>query len=218
MKFGMKHSFGKEYFGSAYCDYTKQNPERKMLFYKRLVEQLPKRALPASILDIGCAFGTFLAAVDSSWRRFGIDISEYALRTASKRTPGAHFIVADAAFLPVNYAVDTVVAFDCLEHVENLETAAAGINKTLSATGYFIFVVPVYDGPLGPVIRLLDHDSTHIHKKPREFWLRWTEAHFKPCQWRGIVRYFLPGGIYLHAATKILRRFTPAIVVVARKK
>jgi len=214
----MMRSFGKEYFGCAYNDYVKQNPESKILYYKRLVEQTYTQDKPAHIMDIGCAFGTFLAAVDPSWRRFGIDVSEYALQTASRRNCGAHFIAADASFLPVNYTMDTMVAFDSLEHVANLESAAAGIKKTLAAKGYFIFVVPVYDGPLGPVIHQLDHDSTHIHKKSRGFWLQWTKEHFELSEWQGIVRYLFPGGIYVHMVTKIFRRFTPAIAVVARRK
>ena len=212
------HCFGKEYFRKAYHDYEKQNPACKMLFYKSLVERTLERGKPASIMDIGCAFGAFLSVADPSWRRFGMDVSEYALRTASRRAPGAYFIAADANYLPVNCAVDAVVAFDSLEHVENLESAAAGIKKMLSSRGYFIFVVPVYDGPMAPIIRLLDHDTTHIHKEPRDFWLRWAKTHFELCEWQGIVRYLFPAGVYLHVVTKILRHYTSAIAVVARKK
>jgi hypothetical protein len=37
-------------------------------------------------------------------------------------------------------------------------------------------------------------------------------------QWQGILRYLLPGGYYLHLVTEDLRRHTPAIIVVARKR
>jgi SAM-dependent methyltransferase len=214
----VRHSFGKEYFRNVYRDYEKQNPKRKLLFYKKLVEQALPRDKPARLLDIGCAFGAFLSHANPSWTRLGIDTSEYALREASRRAPGAFFIAADAAYLPTNCAVDAIVTFDSLEHVKNLEFAAAGIKRMLSSRGYFIFVVPVYDGPMGPIIRLLDHDTTHIHKQSREFWLTWAKTHFELCEWQGIFRYLFPAGVYLHVKTKALRRYASAIAVIARKK
>jgi SAM-dependent methyltransferase len=189
-----------------------------MLFYKRLVERTVRRDGPARLMEVGCAFGRFLSIADASWLRLGCDISEYALHTALTRAPGAYFIAADAAYLPVKCTFDVIVAFDSLEHVHNLELVADGFKNMLSSRGYLIFVVPVYDGPMGPVIRLLDHDTTHIHKKPRDFWLGWAESHFELCEWQGIFRYLFPAGVYLHFVTKVLRKFAPAIVVVTRKK
>jgi SAM-dependent methyltransferase len=214
----LRHSFGKDYYSSAYRDYKKQNPKRKLLFYKNLVEQVVPYEKAASIIDVGCAFGVFLSYLNSSWMRLGIDTSEYALREALRRVPGAFFMAADAAFLPVSGAVHAIVAFDSLEHVANLEFVATGIKRMLLSRGYFIFVVPVYDGPLGPVIRLLDHDATHIHKQPREFWLKWAATHFDVCEWKGIFRYLFPAGVYLHVVTKPLRHYASAIAVIARKK
>jgi SAM-dependent methyltransferase len=212
------YDFQKDYFRKAYRNYERQNPLRKMLFYKRLVERSAGTDKPARLLEVGCAGGRFLSHADASWARFGIDISEYALRTASERSPGASFIAADAAYLPVKGPFDMIVAFDSLEHVRNLEMAATGFKNALSSRGCFIFVVPVYDGPTGPIIRSLDHDTTHIHKKPRDFWLTWADAHFELREWHGIFRYLFPAGVYLHLVTKTLRRCAPAIAVVARKK
>ena len=214
----LRHSFGKEYFSSAYRDYEKQNPMRKLLFYKKLVERVLPRDKPARLLDIGCAFGAFLSYLNPSWTRLGMDTSEYALRDALRRAPGAFFMAADAAFFPLNCAANAVVAFDSLEHIKNLDLASIGIKRMLLSRGYFIFVVPVYDGPLGSVIRLLDHDTTHIHKQPRAFWLKWAETHFDVCEWQGIFRYLFPVGVYLHVVTKTLRQYASAIAVIARKK
>jgi SAM-dependent methyltransferase len=210
--------FRKDYFTKAYRDYERQNPPRKMLFYKKLIERMVDRNKTTRLLEVGCAFGRFLSTADSSWMRIGLDISEYALQTASNQAPGAYFFSADAAYLPLNCTVDAIVAFDSLEHIQNLELVAAGFKNILSSRGYFIFVVPVYDGPTGPVIRVLDHDTTHIHKKPRNFWLQWAETHFELCEWQGIFRYLFPAGVYLHFVTKVLRKYAPAIAVITRKK
>jgi hypothetical protein len=75
----------------------------------------------------------------------------------------------------------------------------------------------VYDGPTGPIIHALDHDPTHVHKRGRDFWLDWTRQHFVLNRWCGIYRYLLPGGYYVHVPTRLLRRATPAIAVVAHK-
>jgi SAM-dependent methyltransferase len=216
MSLSPARSFSQEYFNSAYRDYNRQNPRGKMLFYKNLVENAAGCG-PLRLLEAGCAFGSFLSFTDASWTRIGFDISEYALQTAKRRAPGAAVIAADAAHPPFTCSVDVIVAFDSLEHVGNLECVAEGFKSMLSSRGYFIFVVPVYDGPTGPVIRLLDQDRTHIHKKPRDFWLEWAKTHFEVCEWMGIFRYLFPAGVYLHYVTKTLRRCAPAIAVVARK-
>lgn len=52
----------------------------------------------------------------------------------------------------------------------------------------------------------------------RQRWLDWAESHFALVEWQGILRYLLPGGYYLHLVTEALRRHTPAIIVVARKR
>jgi hypothetical protein len=76
--------------------------------------------------------------------------------------------------------------------------------------------VPVYDGLSGPIIRRLDHDVTHLQKHGRDFWLRLVSRRFHVVAWQGLVRYLLPGGVYLNWPTTVFRRHTPAIAVVAR--
>ena len=148
----------------------------------------------------------FLSSIGPLWQRFGIDASEFALCRARKRVPEAHLTVSDAAKLPFKGAFDIIVAFDVLEHIMELETIPENIASKLNPGGYFIFVVPVYDGPTGPIIRKLDHDTTHRHKRSRFFWLAWVSSHFTVCQWQGVFRYLFPFGGYLHVPTKLLNR------------
>jgi SAM-dependent methyltransferase len=214
--------FLKSYFDDFYIDYELQNPRKKMAFYKKLVEHaVPGATRPhprPRLLEMGCAFGFFLSSLGPPWQRFGIDASEYALCRAHTRVPEAHLTVSDAAKLPFKGAFDIIVAFDVLEHIMELETIPENIASKLNPGGYFIFVVPVYDGPAGPIIRKLDRDTTHRHKRSRFFWLAWASSHFTVCQWQGVFRYLFPFGGYLHVPTKLLRRMAPAIAVVARKK
>jgi SAM-dependent methyltransferase len=216
----MPAKFLKSYLDDFYVDYGRQNPRAKMAFYKKLVEETGAGLAPSRLrlLEMGCAFGFFLSVVNPSWQRFGIDASEYAVRLARKRATDAHMAVSDAAKLPFKGAFDVIVAFDVLEHLIGIETIPENIASRLNPGGYFIFVVPVYDGPTGPIIRKLDRDTTHLHKKSRNFWLSWASTHFTVCQWQGVFRYLFPLGLYMHVSTKLLRGMTPAIAVVARKK
>ncbi len=210
--------FEREYFETHYRNYARQNPPRKLSFYRYLAERAAPAARPPRILDIGCAFGAFLSALNPEWQRFGADVSRFAIDQARLAVPGATFACAGVGEIPFQEPFDIITAFDVIEHVPSLDLVASAIHSRLRAAGHLLFVVPVYDGPTGPIIRLLDKDETHIHKRSRCFWLRWTEENFVLLDWWGMVRYLLPGGFYLHYTTRALRRFTPAIAVMARRK
>ncbi len=213
--------FEQEYFEKYYADYTRQNPPKKMEFYRSLIEGTVEGIERPRILELGCAFGKFLGSLDPKWDRYGQDISEFAIERARRSIPavsavqGPEFAVSSITHIPFVGPFDTMVSFDVLEHVEDLDRVASVVREKLSPSGHFIFVVPVYDGPTSPLIHLLDKDITHIHKKSRAFWLDWGGQHFRVNDWWGIYRFLTPFGFYIHRPTKVLRRFTPAIAVVA---
>ena len=211
--------FDADYYRTYYREYTRQNPPRKLRFYARRVEQHLAPGLPRRIHDLGCGFGDFLATLGPEWQVCGSDVSEFAITQAAQRHPRAAFKVAsatDRAVFPDPFGV--VTAFDVLEHVADLGAVAAAVNEQLAPGGAFLFVVPVYDGLSGPIIRALDRDPTHIHKWPRRRWLDWAAAHFEVREWLGAVRYLFPLLGYLHVTTRLLRRHTPAILVACRKR
>jgi SAM-dependent methyltransferase len=214
---GAAGRFEQDYFEKNYRDYDRQNPARKLRFYCALAERAAASVERPRVLDLGCAFGKFLGALGPRWERFGLDASEFAIERARRSVPGATFAVSAIPDVPFAERMDVVTAFDVLEHVSDLEGAASAVRTSLTETGSLLFVVPTYDGPTGPLIRALDRDETHLYREPRQFWLDWTRAHFQLVDWCGIYRYLLPGGSYLHRPTKRLRRFTPAIAVVARR-
>jgi SAM-dependent methyltransferase len=209
--------FEREYFEAVYRDYARQNPPRKLRFYRRLVERVvPADRLPR-ILDIGCAFGAFLSALDPKWRRFGTDVSQFATDRAAAAIPDVTFARADIHEIPFPGPFDVITAFDVIEHIPSLDAVASAVRSRLMPGGHFVFVVPVYDGVTGPLIRLLDKDETHVHKQSRDFWLRWTRENFVLLEWCGVYRYLFPGLGYVHLPTRFWRRFTPAIAVLAQR-
>ena len=85
--------------------------------------------------------------------------------------------------------------------------------------GLLVFTVPVYDGPIGYLVQKLDQDETHIHKKGRFFWLEYLNStSFSTVYWTGVWRYFIFKRVYLNCLSYISRRWTPAIMVIAKKK
>ena len=210
--------FERKYFETVYRDYSRQNPPRKLRFYRRLVERMAPVGRPPRILDIGCAFGGFLSALDPTWQRYGTDVSQFATDRAADAVPGATFARAGIEEIPFSGPFDIVTAFDVIEHIPSLEAVASTVRSVLAPNGHFVFVVPVYDGVTGPLIRLLDKDETHVHKRSRDFWLQWARENFALLEWCGIYRYLVPGLGYVHVPTRLGRRFTPAIAVVSRRR
>ena len=211
-------SFEREYYEAVYPDYDRQNPARKLRFYRRLVERGAPSDRPARVLDIGCAFGAFLSALNPGWQRFGTDVSLFATEKAARAHPDITFARAGVDEIPFPGPFDVITAFDVIEHIPSLDSVASAVRSRLAPEGRFVFVVPVYDGPTGPIIRALDHDETHVHKRSRDFWLAWSGEHFTLVEWCGVYRYLVPAIGYAHFPTRVLRRFTPAIAVVARRR
>jgi SAM-dependent methyltransferase len=210
--------FGKEYYDQNYRNYLRQNPDYKMRFYQSLVLEHTHDIAAPKILDLGCAFGRFLGYMDAKWFRIGIDISEYAVHEAARNVPAVNFAVASCTAVPFRGPFHAIVAFDVIEHVPDLDAVASFVNSELDGHGVFVFVVPVYDGPLGPVVHHLDKDPTHVHKNSREFWLAWARRNFELVSWTGIFRYLLPRGPYVNWPNRRLRSVAPAISLTVRRR
>lgn len=212
--------FEQPYFGTVYRSYRAQNPPAKLRFYRRVLERWAPPVRPLALLDVGCGPGRLLAFLqqEGGVAPHGTDVSEWALGHARALLPAADLRLASAAeraFPPASF--DAVTAMDVIEHVPDLAAVGDAVAAMLRPGGLFLFVVPVYDGASGPIIRLLDRDPTHLHKTGRDAWLAWAAERFELLEWWGILRYLLPGRVYLHLPTRRFRRHTPAILVAARR-
>ncbi len=161
--------FDATYFDTINRNYRRQTPPRKMRFYRDLIARHGGDG--GSILDVGCAFGMFLKSLPPVWKRHGIDISEHAIgKAAADRQPIA-FAPAILETNPFTGPFDIVTSFDVIEHIPDRDAALEHLFALVKPGGLLVFVVPVYDGPLGPVVHLLDRDPTHVHKRSRADWL-----------------------------------------------
>lgn len=213
-------AFDAAYFARSYRHYAAQNPARKLGFYRRVLRRHLASERPADLLDVGCGLGAWLAHLEAetNWRLHGTDLSEWAIDQSRRRLPNVELRVAGATDMPYpNAHFDAITACDVIEHVPDRDRAASAIRAMLRPGGLFLLVVPVYDGLSGPLIRRLDKDPTHVHKLARGNWIDWMRGRFTLLESWGVLRYLLPGGFYLHLPTRLLRRHTPAILLLGRK-
>ena len=209
--------FDQSYYTNYYPDHDRKNTPRKLAYYRdTLARFLPRSGpTPPKVLDLGCAFGSFVAALDPAWQAYGSDVSAFAIERARALVPKATFAVMHDGVIPFDDRFAAIAAWDVLEHIPDLDDIGRQVRAHLVDGGVFGFAVPVYDGPLGRLVDRLDKDATHINRFPRRFWLDWAARHFTVVHWTGAFRYLLPGGYYIHATSHALRNASPAVVVVA---
>lgn len=207
--------FDAAYFETNYADYEGQNPERKLRHYHEVIRRRWV-ASGATVVDIGCGLGMWadhLARSEPGWSVVGMDVDPDVIKRNADRYPGVRFEVGRAGEGESTEEFDILTAMDVLEHVPGVETRFRDICRGVRKGGLLAFVVPVYDGPLGPAVRLLDRDPTHIHKWSRDRWLELAHSELSGVEWHGIFRLRLPGGHYVHQPSDRLRQMAPAIMV-----
>jgi SAM-dependent methyltransferase len=210
--------FDEHYYTTVYRDYSRQNPPAKLNFYRGLLERHLGPDRRPAVLDVGCAFGSFLSAMPKEWDRHGIEVNAFAVERAREKLPEIRFACSTLEESPFRGPFDAITAFDVVEHIPDIERTREAVREMLKPGGIFVFVVPVYDGPLGWVVHALDKDPTHLHKTRRDFWLSWARKSFDVLEWRGAFRYMTPFGKYLHFPTRALRQWSPAIAIVAKRR
>lgn len=209
--------FDSDYFTAAYGDdYERRNPPYK---WRSFLNGLLRYRVSGDLLEVGCGFGLFLREAMPFFNCMGCDISAYAVAQARRRLPAQIPLFCGAVGqLPVTGSFDVVAAFDVLEHIPNLRWAFSDFARLLRPHGLLLFTVPVYDGPLGWLVNRLDHDTTHVHRRGRDFWLQQISPQFSLQHCAGIWRYFLWGKFYLNKVSRFARRWTTAILVIAAKQ
>jgi hypothetical protein len=201
---------GEDYYCANYPDYERQSSPRKLDFYLAIL----RRRLPAGsrVHELGVGLGHFVARAGEEYVCSGSEPNPYGLRAA---------ILSEGSFecIPSDPGPDAVVAWDVLEHIAELDAALACVRARLPADGCFAAVVPVYDGPLGWLVRRLDRDPTHLWKWGRRDWVERLEQHgFELVESGGIIRRLVFGRWYVHLTrpAALLRRIGSAFWFVAR--
>ncbi len=152
-------SFEQDYFGeygsaSGCYEQQRDNPT----FAKRLQELGALGVTEGRFLDIGCAYGFFMALAEKSgFQSYGIDISRHALREARRYTQGL-LLRLDISRHPLPFAsncFNVITYMNTLEHLENYHASLCEALRTLKLGGLFHIYVPIYGRWLS--------DDTHIN-------------------------------------------------------
>ncbi|MCC6407890.1 MAG: class I SAM-dependent methyltransferase [Planctomycetes bacterium] len=206
---------GREYYAEFYADYERQSSARKLDFYMQLVRRFAPPG--AELFELGVGLGNFLARASTEYRCTGSEVNDFGLAEARRRVPSARLLAGSYEQIPSERPPAVVVAWDVLEHIPQIDAALACIRARLAEPGYLIAVVPVYDGPLGGLVRALDRDPTHVSKWARHAWLAAFERNgFTVLDWGGVVRRLVLGRYYLHVARPrgLMQRVGSAIWIV----
>lgn len=210
-----------EYYDAVYPNYAKQNPDYKYQHYLNMA--LKHHPQAQNWLDFGCAHGRFLNFLKSNsslsaHSLFGTDINPLAIEQAKSIFGETQIRLGGKAALETPWETfDVISALDVLEHLPDLDETLEAFQAQLNPKGILLAVMPVYDGPLGPIVHLLDKDPTHIHKKSRQYWVDLLSNRFDILEWHGIIRYLMPGGVYLNYPTNTFKSIAPAVLVVCQK-
>lgn len=138
--------YGKTYLEDF--DSIKRQGERRMKHIISLYQD--KKLLPKKVLDIGCAYGPFLAAAaQSGWRCYGTDISEDAV-TYVRDTLGFQSVTAAYPDLDVDElgskTFGAVTMWYVIEHFEDLDAVLSKTAELLPSGGIFAFGTPAGHG------------------------------------------------------------------------
>lgn len=187
---------GKSYFDENYPDYDAQNSQSKISFYLNLLNKwLPKNS---HLFELGTGLGNFLSYAQKNYKCCGCDPNEYAVQKTKKITDIQEILLGSYNVIP-NKEWDAIVSWDVVEHIPKMEEAISTINQRLKVGGLFFMVVPVYDGILSPITKMLDKDPTHLWKISRYDWLEYLKKNrFEIVEKGGIIRKLITRNYYFH--------------------
>ncbi len=141
--------YSKEYFVSdnpavlGYDDYSTHAVGLREVFSEHLdlIERIVQP--PASIVDIGCAYGYFLElAVQRGWRAHGVEVSAHAAEMARKQAgvPVHAGTLETASFSPSSF--DAATLWDVLEHTFDPRRELLFVNRILKPRGCLFLTLP----------------------------------------------------------------------------
>ncbi len=169
--------FGAEYkaqYGRTYLDdfgSIKTQGERRC---KEIVKIFPRRAKEKKrLLDIGCAYGPFLAAAkDFGFEPFGTDISQSALEYV-KNQLGFECVSSSFADFDVKKTFgferfDVVTMWYVIEHCQDLKSLLPRVSSMLKNGGVFAFSTPSASGVSARFNR-----QSFFESSPRDHYTLW---------------------------------------------
>lgn len=136
---------------SYYDKYWKERGNKHSDFgYKwPAIRKLIPTNFKGSILDIGCGTGEVLGEItklNPKTKIIGVDVSKYAIKTASKKLPNSKFYLAkDGEKLPIkDGSIDFIICLDVIEHIYDVQSIFREFKRTLKPGGKILITTPYY--------------------------------------------------------------------------
>jgi 2-polyprenyl-3-methyl-5-hydroxy-6-metoxy-1,4-benzoquinol methylase len=163
----------KKQYGKTYLEDFPRLVETGKIRLRRIRELLPAGGKPG-LLDIGCAYGPFLAAAgEAGFVPLGIDPAAQAVRYVSRRLgiPALEGFFPDPSLSEIlePRSFDVVSLWYVIEHFEDPGKALREINRLLKPGGVAAFSTPSLSGISGR--RSL---KRFLEKSPPDHWTIWT--------------------------------------------
>ena len=137
-----KNQYGKTYL-EDFDSIKNQGLRRAKIMWKLATHTVP------ALLDIGCAYGPFLAAAkETGFSPYGTDISKSATDYVSEKL-GFSAFHGDFTTTDFQKQFDAVSMWYVIEHFENLDTVLNKVNSLLKNKGIFAFSTPSASGVSG---------------------------------------------------------------------
>jgi 2-polyprenyl-3-methyl-5-hydroxy-6-metoxy-1,4-benzoquinol methylase/spore coat polysaccharide biosynthesis predicted glycosyltransferase SpsG len=192
----MPIEYGKEYFFEQYQKqygktYIEDFPNLTAMAKRRLAIIKEQRAKskeqrigssPQTLLDIGCAYGAFLAAAkEEGFSPQGIDPAEDAVRYVTKTLgipamqgyfPNPHCSLLSPTLLALAHcSFEVVTLWYVIEHFRDCVPALEEIRKLLKPGGVLAFATPSFTGISG-----CSSLKRFLENSPQDHWTVWSPA------------------------------------------
>jgi len=160
-------------------DYFENYKEQsfKWKFWARFIRKKVKKE--DNILEIGCTYGYLFKYLKDYPNKYGIDISEHAIKQARLLSQGAEYKVMDAQKLDFrDNFFSLIIAIDVMEHLKNPEKAIKETSRVLKKEGLFIMVTPNLESCSRKIKGekwFAYQDKTHISILTKEQWIELLE-------------------------------------------
>ena len=153
--------------------------------------ELLEKYAAGNILEIGCGSGSLVSKLKDRGSLYAIDVTDEFLDNAQNRFSFVKFLKSPGEQTPFeDEHFNLVFAIEVVEHLPDPEKMFREVKRILKSGGIFIFQTPNY-----PVKRIYDiiyffyrkgykfaDDSTHITKKPVNWWKGLSRKHFEIIQ------------------------------------
>lgn len=120
-----------------------------------------------TLLDIGCGYGHFLDILKDDFTIHGMDISNFAIKVASKKVKCEYRQGNLEDPIPFKQNFDIITAISVIEHLEDPTRALKNIHAQLNEGGLFCLEIPTVSGKVSKIFydMFFGSDKTHIFIK-----------------------------------------------------